>query len=203
MSTSPHSVSINDAISIILNMPFQPGNTTLPEMIGFFREEADANRDRALTEEDRNRFAAQATMHKYREELARSLIDALENEVKKVYAGQKSVVELDTSAAPGEEKLVTASVLAWAEDIGFGISNWSPPRFWRRKSARTYSTEYLDILDDLIATWFEEDGEKYSPNYTPKKDALRLWATTKYGVISEKVLDAMMTMVIHPQIPKK
>lgn len=187
---------------IILNVPFQPGNTTLPEMIGFFREEAESKRDRALTEEDRNGFTAQAEMHLHREKLARSLINALENEVKKVYAGQESLVELDTSTAPGEEKLVTASLLEWAGQIGFGISDWSPPCFWRRKSLRTYRTEYLGVLDDLIATWFEEGGESFSPNNTQKKDALRLWVSEKYD-ISEKVLDAMMTMVIHPQIPKQ
>jgi hypothetical protein len=197
---SPYSVSINDAISIVLNMSYQPGNTSLPEMIGYFREEAESKRDGAKNDDERRGYAAQAHMHLFREGLARALIDALEKELHKVHVGHETLIEVDGQSTPGEEKLVTASVLAWAENIGFGISNWSPPRLWRRRSERVFSTEYLDILDDVIATWFEEGGAEYIPNVTPKKELLKAWIKEKYGEFSDRVIDSMATMLIHQTI---
>jgi hypothetical protein len=183
----PRTLSIEDAAALILNIDFLPGSNRLREMLSYFMEEAESNRDKARTYAERNKYEVMLVMHQYRFVLAKAVLDAIDAELDAINNGRDSILELEDDTF-GSEQLVTSSVLSWAAHNGFGIRGWTAPRFWRKASERSFSTEYLDIIDDVIATFCEEGGMYYSPGKTPKKDAITLWVTEKYGSVSEKSL---------------
>lgn len=190
----PSSVSVNDAAALILNMSYQPGTNDLIHMMSHFREEAEAKRDNATDPDEREIYNCQAAMHLCREGLARSLIEAMNVEFGAIGAGKESILEIDENAF-GSEKLKTASVLEWAENIGFGARGWKMPTHWRKKNERNYSSEYLDIIDDVIATFCEEGGEGYYPGRQPKVDGILEYIRNKYGNLSARIVTAIPTIV--------
>jgi hypothetical protein len=190
----PSSVSVHDAAALILNMSYLPGTNDLIDMISHFREEAGVERDNATDPGEREKYNCQAIMHLCREGLARSLIEAIELEFSAISAGKESILEIDENAF-GSEKFKTTSILAWAENIGFGIQGWKMPAHWRKKNRRTYSTEFLDIIDDVIATFCEEGGENYSPDTEPRNYMIVDYIKEKYGPLSEKIMTSIPTIV--------
>ena len=190
----PKSLSIEDAAALILNIDFLPGSNRLREMLSYFMEEAESNRDKASAQDERKKYDAMMVMHQYRFVFAKAVLDAIDAELDAINNGRDSILELEDETF-GSEQLVTASVFSWAARNGFGIRGWTAPRFWRKASERSFSTEYLDIIDDVIATFCEEGGEHYSPGVTPKKEAITHWVTEKYGSVSDKVLDVIGTII--------
>jgi len=191
----PPTLSVDDAAALMLNISYIPGSNDLLEMLSFFREEAQSKYDHAKSQDEREKYAAHIVMYLCREGLARSLIQAIDSELHSIRNGQESKLEV-VEVQFGSEKLVTASVCAWAADMGFGIEGWDPPRFWRRAQDRSYQTEYLAVLDDVIATFCEEGGEHYEPGIIPKKPAIIHWVQDKYGTnVSNKVLDVIPTLL--------
>ena len=196
----PPFLSINDAVSLIINLPYQPGTTDVLEMLSYFREQAEANLDHAKTSEDKEKYRAQVAIYLTREAMARSLMQAIGLEISAISKGKESTLEIEEGGF-GSEKLVTASVYAWADEMAFHTHGWEPPRHWRKKSERTFSTDYLDILDDVIATFCEEGGEEYVPNNKLQKAAVSAWIKGKYPGTSEKVNDVIGTLL--RQVPIK
>ena len=191
----PTTLSVNDAAALILNISYLPGTNDLLEMLSFFTEEAQSKHDHAKSQDERDKYTALIAMYICREGSARALIQAIDSELHNIRNGQESKLEV-VEVQFGSEKLVTASVCAWAADMGFGIEGWEPPRFWRKTQDRSYQTEYLAILDDVIATFCEEGGEHYEPEIIPKKIAIKNWVQTKYGTnVSNKVLDVIPTLL--------
>lgn len=190
----PPELSIDDAVALILNIDFLPGSTDLLDMLSYFREESESKQDYATSTDERSKQQGYVLMHQFREGLARAILDAIDAELSTIKKGGISELELVDDTF-GSERLVTASVLHWAAYHGFGMRGWVAPRFWRRSAQRTYSTEFLDILDDVIATFCEEGGEHYEHGVIPKKEVVSSWINEKYGVISDKVVDAMGTMI--------
>jgi hypothetical protein len=190
----PPALSVNDAAALILNISYLPGSNDLLAMISHFREEAEDNRDSADNSDDREKYNCQAVIHLCREGLARSMIQAIGHELDALGKGKESILELADSTF-GSEKFVTASVLAWAEQIGFGIQGWTVPRHWRKKTERSYSSEYLDIVDDVIATFCEEGGEGYYPGRQPKVESILEYIRNKYGNLSARIVTAIPTIV--------
>jgi hypothetical protein len=191
----PTTLSVNDAAALMLNISYIPGTNDLLEMLSFFREEAESKHDHAKSQDERDKYTAHIAMYLCREGLARSLIQAIDSELSNIRKGQESLLEV-VEAPFGSEKLVTSSVCAWAAHMGFGIEGWEPPRFWRKAHDRSYQTEYLAILDDVIATFCEEGGEHYEPGIIPNKAAIKAWVQDKYGMdVSNKVLDVIPTLL--------
>jgi hypothetical protein len=193
-SDLPPDLSIDDAIALILNIDYLPGSNGVLEMFSYFKEEVESKHDHAKTPDERRKYAGHILMHQFREGLARAIFDAIDAEISAIRNGGISELELVDNTF-GNERLVTASVCEWASQRGFGIYGWKLPRFWRKASIRSFSTEYLDILDDVIATFCEEGGEYYEPGVTPKKEVISNWITGKYGAISDKVIDVIGTMI--------
>lgn len=190
----PESISIDDAVALILGFSYTPGTHSLLDMLSYFREEAESKFDYAETQLERDKYKALVSVYRHRESLAFSLYKAISAELNNIDQKKKSTLEVSDGTF-NSEKLVTASVCSWAYDLGFGIEGWQPPRFWRKKGERNYSTEYLDILDDVIATFCEEGGEYYQSGITPKKEAVITWIEGKYGPLSKKVLDVIATLI--------
>ena len=190
----PPSLSVNDAAALILNISYLPGSNDLLEMISHFREEAEVNRDSADNSDDREKYNCQAAIHLCREGLARSMIQAVRDELDALSKGKESILEVADSTF-GSEKLVTASVGAWAEHMGFGIGGWEMPRHWRKKVERNYSTEYMDIIDDVVAAFCEEGGEHYEPGIEPNNSAVTAYINEKYGKLSERIITSIATIV--------
>jgi hypothetical protein len=189
----PPSVTIDEAAALILNISYLPGDAGLLEMLQYFREEAEAQYDKAQTMVDRQRFESRIRLFAYRADLAQQIIATIGAELAAIDKGRDSLLEV-VDGSFGHEKLGTGSVYAWAEHIGFGIGDWEPPRFWRPASERQFRTEWLSILDHVIATFCEKGGEHYSAT-PPKKDVVKAWIREHYGDLSDKVLDAMATMI--------
>ena len=168
--------------------------TTEPATIVDAFEEAEVNLENATSSEDKEQYLHRLEIYEHRKELAQAILDALELELDNIHRGKPSVLELEDDAF-ASRKIVTSSVCAWAHEMGFNIGGWEAPRFWRKQSERRYYTEYLEIFDDVIETFCEENGEYYTPDRPPKKDALFLWAEKKYGPVSKKVIDAMGTII--------
>lgn len=190
----PESISVDDAVALILGFSYTPGTNSLLNMLSYFREEAESKLDHAETDLERNKYKSLVILYQCREELAASLYRAIQAELDMINKQQESILEVSDGTF-NSEKLVTASVCEWAYDMGFGIEGWQPPRFWRKKGERLYSTEYLDILDDVIATFCEEGGEHYQSGITPKKEVVITWIEDKYGPLSKKVLDVIATLI--------
>lgn len=190
----PSAVSVDDAIALILNIDYLPGSTSPIEMFSYFHQEAEVRRDQATNAVERDKYDCLAVMHGARQLLGRSILDALDAEISSIRKGATSYLEVIDDEFGGE-RLVTASVLEWAKQNGFGVDGWAMPRHWRRATSRTFSTEYLDILDDVIATFCEEGGEYYQPGVPPKKEVITHWVREKYGEVSDKVLDVLGTLI--------
>ena len=163
-------------------------------MISHFRDEAEGKRDSADNSDDREKYDCQSVLHLCREGLARSMIQAIGHELDALGKGKESILEVADSTF-GSEKLVTASVGAWAQHMGFGIEGWVTPRHWRKKSERNYSTDYLDIIDDVVATFCEEGGEYYEPGIEPNNAAVTSYVNGKYGKLSERIITSIATIV--------
>ena len=191
----PTTLSVNDAAALILNISYLPGANDLLEMLSYFTEEAQSKHDHAESKDEREKYTVLTAMYICREGLARALIESINSELHNIRNGQESKLEV-AEVQFGSEKLITSSVCAWAAYMGFGIEGWEPPRFWRKAQDRSYQTEYLAILDDVIATFYEEGGEHYEPGIIPKKSAVTSWAQDKYGThVSNKVLDVIHTLL--------
>ena len=126
--------------------------------------------------------------------MAQALFDLINAEIDKVRSDEESLLEIEDDTF-GSEKLVTASVCAWAYDIGFYIEGWKAPRHWRKKTERNYTSEYLDIIDDVISTFCEEGGDHYTPGRPPKNDAVIAYIKEKYGTFSDKIMTSIATVV--------
>ena len=190
----PLTLSINEAVSFIINLPYQPGTTNVLEMLSYLREEAESKRDHAKTAEEKQKFQAYVSVYLTREAMARSLMQAIDSETLAVEKGEESILEMADHTI-GSVKFVTASVCAWASAKGFHIDGWETPRHWRKKSERSFSSDYLDILDDVIATFCEEGGEHYQPKTNTLKSAVSAWIKEKYPKTSEKVNDVIGTII--------
>jgi hypothetical protein len=190
----PPTISVEDAAALMVNISYLPGTNGLLEMLSYFTEDALAKLDNADSQEERNKYEALWRMYVCREGMARTLIGTIQAELDSISKGKPSILEVADSTF-GSEKLVTPSVFAWAADIGFGLPDWRPPRFWRKASDRSYQSAYLSIVDDVIATFLEEGGEHYDGNI-PKKAAVTEWVRQQYGKnLSDKVLDAIATVI--------
>lgn len=196
----PPTLTVMDASALLMNISYLPGENDLLQMLSFFTEEAESNLDHAITKEERAIFGSRMLMYQHREALAQSIIAAINAELDSINNGEKSKIEVADDTF-GSEKLVTASVYAWADEMGFGIAGWEAPRFWRKASKRRHNTEYLSILDDVIATFCEEGGEHYESGKEPTNAVVSAWITDKYGHLSEKVIGAMGT-IIRPGLSK-
>ncbi len=164
-------------------------------MLSYFREEAQSRHDHSDNSDDRNKYASHIAMYLCREGLARALIEAISVELKAIGKGEESTLEVEDHTI-GSEKLVTASVCDWAQEKGFHIEGWETPRHWRRKSERAYSTEYLDIIDDVIAAFCEPGGEHYQEGVAPKNEAINVYISEKYGLsLSANVIGSISTIV--------
>lgn len=190
----PSILSVNDAVSLIINLPCQPGATDVLEMLSYFREEAESNLDHAENSDDRKKYTAQVTLYLTREAMARSLMEAIGSELSAISKGRESILEVEDDSF-GSEKLITASVCAWADDMGFHIEGWKPPGHWRKKKDRSYTSEYLDIVDDVIATFCEENGEWFYPGAVPTNENIIDYINGKYGQLSEKIVTSIPTIV--------
>ena len=191
----PSTLSVEDAAALILNISYLPGTNSLLEMLSYFIEEAEAKLDNADSQEEREKYEALRVMYTCREDMARTLIGAIQAELDSISKGKPSILEVADSTF-GSEKLVTPSVFAWAYEIGFGLPDWRPPRFWRKASDRRYQSEYLSIVDDVIATFLEEGGEHYDAGVVPKKAVVTEWIREQYGQnLSDKVLDSIATVI--------
>jgi len=190
----PPFLSVNDAVSLMINLPYQPGTTDVLEMLSHFREEAESRLDHAETTEEREKYKAHVALYLTREAMARSLMEAIQSELSGLSKGRGSILEVEDDTF-GSEKLVTASVCAWAYDMGFYVEGWVTPRHWRKKKDRSYTSDYLDIIDDVIATFCEEGGEHFIPEKEPKNDAVELYIRQNYGDFSRKILTSISTIV--------
>lgn len=195
----PESLSLNDAAALIMNLSFMPGDNDLLDMLEYFREEAESLYDHAEDPVEKRRLTHQIDMHNARLAMAISLFDALNAELDCIRNGIDSKLKIDEDSF-GSEKLLTASVIDWATHIGFGIGGWKPPRFWRKKSDRGYSTEYLDIIDDVVETFCVAGGDHYVPNRKPTNDLIALYVHDKYSqrpdkIISDKTISTIGTVV--------
>jgi hypothetical protein len=190
----PESISIDDAVALILSFSYTPGTNSLRDMFSYFKEDAESKLDHAVTQFERDKYNTLLNLYEIRIELAEALYAVIGVELNNIRQKKESALEVYDDRF-NSEKLVTASVCSWAYDLGFGIEGWQPPRFWRKKGERNYSTEYLDILDDVIATFCEEGGEYYQSGITPKKEAVITWIEGKYGPLSKKVLDVIATLI--------
>lgn len=190
----PATLTVNDAVALVVNISFLPGTTNLLEMLSQFTEGAEIELDRTKTKSERVKFTSHRVMYQCRELLAQSIVAAINVEIDCIDDGKESTLEVANDEF-GSKKLVTASVCAWANELGFWIDGWETPRFWRKSSERNYSTEYLDILDDVIATFCEEGGEHYKPGQEPKNALVSAWIKEKYGPLSDKVIGAMGTLI--------
>jgi hypothetical protein len=193
-SKLPETLSVDDAVALIINLPYTPGGINPMQMLAYFTEESAAMLDSAKTPEDKELCRYQLKTHQVREQLAEAIYDLLVTEIDRVRKGKPDTLELAEDSI-GSEKLVTASVCDWAHNKGFHIEGWSTPRHWRKKNERSYSTAYLDIVDDVIANFCEELGNHYAENGQPKKEAVMAWIKEKYPETSAKVNDAIATII--------
>lgn len=173
-------------------------------MLSYFKEEAESNFDHAKDQLERIKYQNLVEMYEYRENLARSLYKAIEAELSDLKKGLGSELEISDKNF-GHEKLVTSSVCSWAYYMGFGIPGWQPPRFWRKKNERYYNTEYLSLIDDVIATYFEEGGEHFKKKGLEKKQALisdiqNKYKSTTNEVLSYKIVDVIATILLQPKL---
>lgn len=190
----PSSLTINDAVALLLKISYIPGITDLLTMISYFIEEAESKLDNAIDLNEKDKYRALVSTHIMREGLARSLMGAIEAEITIINQGKNSLLEIQYNTF-GSEKLVTSSVCAWGDHMGFGIEGWVPPRFWRKKEDRSHQTEYLHILDHIIETFCEEGGKHYEPGELLKNKVISAWVTEEYGELSDKVISTMCTII--------
>jgi hypothetical protein len=190
----PKTLSINDAAALVMNISFLPNSTDLVEMLEYFQEEAESKYDKATGSDEKIKYKSHIAMTSTRVKMGKEVLAAINSELTCINNGEESLLKVEENNF-GSEKLDTESVLYWASVYGFGIQGWEPPRFWRKATERRHNTEYLSVLDDVIATFCEEGGEHYIKNTEPQKSAVSTWIKGKYSFTSEKVRDAIGTII--------
>ena len=91
----PPFLSVSDAIALMLNLSYTPGDVSPTHMFSYFTEESESKYDHASTPGEKEKYRYQLKTHKNREKMAEALIDLINTEIDKVRRGDESVLEIE------------------------------------------------------------------------------------------------------------
>jgi len=122
---NPSSVTVEEAVARMVNMDYIPAGFSLLEMTDAFREEAEVDYENGqidrLPVEEINKLKLRLDCCRVRHELAQSLTNTLNEEIKKL--DDTVLVRADEKSST--PRLTLDSVAWWASDrFGIGIPEW-------------------------------------------------------------------------------
>jgi hypothetical protein len=121
---TPESITIDEALALMVNMDYIPDGLTVLDMTSAFLEEAEVEYENAvidrLPKEQLSIYKTRLEICTLRHELAETVLDALKLEVKSIDCSMLKLADLKSPVT----RLTLDSVSEWAYDrYGFGISN--------------------------------------------------------------------------------
>ena len=124
----PKTLSVDDAVALLINQNDWPCDTSLFNMLSYFREEAEVNLGNAETDEEQKKYKRLLGIHINREDFANGLYKLINDEIDAIKNGRASKLIIDDSSF-GSVKLNTASFCRWSAQMGVSPYGWETPDF--------------------------------------------------------------------------
>ena len=195
----PRSISINDAVSYLVNIDYTPNSKDVIEMMRHFLIEAQENYDNENDSEEKELLGRYVVLYQARIVYAKTIWDCIEEEIDGTKKYGSGILKLDPDS-PGEDKILVPSLLEWSRHYGFGIDQLNIPSSWINPIDRHYQTDHLAVIDDIIKTFCEETGDEYDEKHIksykgPDADKIKEYVERKYPKVSKQVRNALPAIV--------
>ncbi len=194
MKQLPETVSIDEAVAFMINLSFVPEKYSIDDLLEGFRGDAENNFMKVNDKPQKDFYNKLGEIQIIRMDLAECVREALEMEMDLIRDGHSSKLKIESSAFISD-KIVTPSLIEWADDVGFGITGWEFNPRWRKAGDRRFSTPYLEIIDEVINEFYEEGGKHYDKNRRPTNDEIHLFIEQKNLNISKKLIESICTIL--------
>ncbi len=190
----PDTLSIEEAIAVMINLPSINAGDDIEPILDKIFEESEAKFAEAKDQHTRDVWSTIIKLHFYRLQLAMLLKEVLEDELHSLKQGYESKLRID-KFTPEPHDIATSSLVDWAKDIKFGIKNFTIQRQWRSFRGRRYSTPYLEIIDDVIEHFYEEGGSGYDENQVPPNKKIQSFIKKNYKSTPEHMIESICTIL--------
>ncbi len=198
MKQLPETLSIDEAVAFMINLPFVPTKCSMEELLDALSAEAHNKYVDARSKIEKNLHMTLSEMQDHRITLVKIIKKVLISEIGLIKNGYDSVLRLDEPNSISG-RIITPSLLEWGERIGFEITGWKFHPRWRRKEERRFSTPYLEIIDEVIREFYEEGGKNYDPNKPPKNEEIKTFIHEREPDLSPKVVESICT-ILKPEL---
>jgi len=126
-TTTPKTLTIDEAVARIVNLDYIPEGFTLEEMLSAFQEEAEVNLEAAgpfSLEDDLEDMEIRLQACNARLAFAKSIQEALNNQIEDINLGKDSLIDISPDNGD-QSRLTSESVAHWAsEQYGIDIPEW-------------------------------------------------------------------------------
>lgn len=198
MKQLPETLSLDEAVAFMINLPFVPEKYSIKDLLEGFRNDAENSFHMAKENIEKDLYNKLCEIQDLRMELARCVREAIAIEMDLVRDGYSSKLKVDTSTFTAD-KIITPSLIEWADDIGFGITGWKFNPRWRKAGDRRFSTEYLEIIDEIIKEFYEEGGNSYDKNKPPTNAQISVYIEKIKPGLSKKMIESICT-ILKPEL---
>ncbi len=194
MKQLPEALSIDEAIAFMINLPYKPDEYSIEDLLQGFRDDA-ANKCLELENLlEKNLYHHLMQVQELRISLSKHLREILEIEKKLTQEKYDRDIKFDRNSFV-TEKIITPNFIMWAQNFGFGIVGNQINPYWRKIGYDGYSTPYLDLIDEVIHKFYEEDGSEYNNDADPKNEEIIKFLKNKISKISPKMTEAICTIL--------
>ncbi len=196
----PDTLSIEEAVAVMINLPSINAGNNVEAILEEIFDKSEAKFAEAKDQHTRDVWSTIIKLHFYRLQIATLLKEALEDELHSLKQGYESKLRID-KFTPEPHDIATSSLVDWAEDIKFGIKNFTIQRQWRSFRGRRYSTPYLELIDDVIKNFYEEGGDEYDENQVPPNKKIQSFIEKNHKNTPEHMIESICT-ILKKQQPK-
>ena len=118
MKQLPETLSLDEAVAFMINLSYVPEKYSIKDLLEGFRNDAENSFHMAKENIEKDLYNKLCEIQDFRMELARCVREAIAIEMDLVRDGYSSKLKVDTSAFTAN-KIITPSLIEWADDIGF------------------------------------------------------------------------------------
>ncbi len=198
MKQLPETLSIDEAVAFMINLPELLEGISLEEILDVYVSHADNMAEEYGVTEEKDLRDDLIEIQEHRRDLAKLIKSALLNEIKLINLGFERELRISNESITAG-KIITSSLINWADARGIGVMGWNFNHQWRTAEARNFSTPFLNIIDGIIRDLFQEGGKHYKPGTIPTNEEIILYIDQINPEISSKIKQSICT-ILKPEL---